>query len=317
MRFLWTLALGLFLLLGAHAQTTERALGRPTTSGMLALEINQTVIGSVRSFSGGLPYGEIAQQRLGPDQLVTKFINGVKYEPLTIQIGMGTASSPAFLEILNSWQKKVFSGAIIQANIDNKVMKRLEFQDAIITEITLPPLNAASRDMFILTVTLQPEITRNIRGDGKSLVLDSRKEKLVTVNNFRVQMEGLDLSRVTRIGALGMRQKAMVSPGRLRNDIITGGNAEYSDLIFTMSEAHADSLEKLFDSTVIQNQRRETDGKLEILGADLKTVMLTISLRNLGIWRLGPLATPEAGRETPPTTEARFYLEGMFVEKGT
>ncbi|MGC4042172.1 MAG: hypothetical protein QM758_00020 [Armatimonas sp.] len=99
MRFLLTLVLGLFFALTAFAQTTQRAL-RPTTysRGVMALELAGVTVGSVRSVAGGAIYGEVVPERLGPDRVIRKHLGAVRFEPITIEIGLDMA--PAFLGLV-------------------------------------------------------------------------------------------------------------------------------------------------------------------------------------------------------------------------
>ena len=67
---------------------------------------------------------------------------------------------------------------------------------------------------------------------------------------------------------------------------------------------------------MIQGKRSASDektGKIEILAADLRTPLFSISLRGLGIFSFAPSAV-EAGKDAPRTVEARLYVESATIE---
>lgn len=86
---------------------------------------------------------------------------------------------------------------------------------------------------------------------------------------------------------------------------------ECGDLVLIAPETGADALQKWFESTVLQEKTDERNGKIELLSPDLKTVLFSITLRGLGVYRLAP----DGGNpDTVRRLEARIYVESATFD---
>lgn len=85
------------------------------------------------------------------------------------------------------------SGAIIYADFNYKALSRLEFQNALITEVGFPALDAASKDAAKMTVTIRPESSSRTFARTKD-PLTARKQKAWLCSNFRVDLGRLQFS---------------------------------------------------------------------------------------------------------------------------
>lgn len=315
MRVLLLLVLAVASSLSARAQDTPRprAINKlGYVSGTASLELNGVPVGALKSVSGGNAVADVVTERPGPSGVAGKHLANVRYEPIVLEVGASMA--PEFWAALQQWPtNKPFNGAVLLGDFNQNIVKRLEFNNAIITEIGLPALDAAGREAFTIQVTLTPSFTKVVAGSGKAPTVGPRT-KTMTVNNFRLTIDGVDTTRVNKIDSFVLKQKVASNPvGEFRLKEPQTAAPEVGDLIFTVPEASASSLEKWFDSFVIQGNREEKAGKIEMLGPDLKTVVFSISLRGLGIYRLAPEAV-EAGKEAPRTIEARLYVESATID---
>lgn len=97
-------------------------------------------------------------------------------------------------------------GAIIYADFNYKPLSRLEFHNALITEVGMPKLDAASKDAAKMTIKIQPETTSQTFARPK-YPLTTRKQKAWLCSNFR-----LDLGGRLSSGASACTQPPMLNP---------------------------------------------------------------------------------------------------------
>ncbi len=322
MRFLIAFVLVASLGLSAWAQgVSSRALAARPQASRAYLELNGIAVGMLKSVSGGNIVADVVAERAGAG----KRLGRVRYEPFVLETG--PAMAPEFWKVLqNGPGPAPLDGAVVLVDFNQKVLKRLEFVNARVTEIALPALDASSKDMASLLVTLVPDMVRALPGSGNAPAFTISKARPMLAGNFRLSIDGLDTARVNKIDALVLKQVA-ASLGnadrrdleqQLKKKVESGERREFapetmapdvSDLVFFASMVGVGSLEKWFESFVVRGNNaasEEKNGKIELLSADLQTVLLTVTLRGLGIYRLAPSG------ET--TQEARLYVESATIE---
>jgi hypothetical protein len=165
-----------------------------------------------------------------------------------------------------------------------------------------------------------------VPGSGSAPAFANSRARPMLASNFRLSIDGLDTSRVNKVDAFVLKQvaaslsnvdrrdleqqlKKKAESGE-RRELAPGATvSDVSDLVFSVLTTSVGSLEKWFDSFVVQGKNaasEERTGKLELLGPDMQTVLLTVTLRGLGIYRLAPSG------ET--SVEARLYVESATIE---
>ncbi|HWI60491.1 MAG TPA: phage tail protein [Symbiobacteriaceae bacterium] len=293
--------------------------GRGYSATKYALELDGVVVGWVTAVEGGGAAGEVVTEKMGPDYLAKKHIGAVKYEEISFKAGAGM--SKAFYQWMQSTVNGRYtrkSGAIIAADYNNRELQRLTFVNAIITEIGMPALDAASKDAASFTIKIAPEMTRRTVSAGTSIrfPIDASKQKKWLPANFRLRIDGLEAasSRVNKIEALTIKQKVTehaVGDGRDYEQEPT--SLEIPNLVITFPESHADEVYKWHEAFVIRGesgQDKEKGGTLEFLSQDLKEVLFTLEFRQLGIFKLTPDKV-EAGGEQIRRVKAEMYCEEM------
>jgi len=296
---------------------------RAYTAGKYALEVGGITAGWIQKFSGGSATAEVVTEKLGIDHLARKHLAGVKYEDIVLEVGTGM--SKGFYEwIKAAWDGKVIrkDGAVIVADHDFKEQSRKTFYRALITETLLPALDAASKDAAKMTVKLTPESVRTITGSGKQTSTPGGKaevQKKWLPANFKLEIPGLDCTRVNKIGELVVKQKVVEhATGELRDYEKEAASLEYGNLAVTMAESHADSWYKWFEEFVIKGncgQDQEKSGSLTYLASDTKTELFRVSFSNLGIFKLAEEHV-EAGSEGIRRVKAELYVEQMQFQYG-
>jgi phage tail-like protein len=298
---------------------------RVYTAGRFAMDLGGTFAGWISSIEGGHATSDVVVEKLGADMIQHKHLAGVKYED--ISVNCGTAMSKAFYSWIQSSLDRKHArndGAIITADYDQKEVSRLNFFGALITEVGFPALDAASKDAAKMTVKFAPEYTRAQAKTGSAISapIGKGEQKKWLPSNFRLKIDGLDQSciKVNKVEALTIKQKVVEDPcGERRDYDKVPASIEYPNLVITCAESHADQLYAWHEDFVIKGnngQDKEKGGTLEYLSADLKTVLFTLTVSGLGIFKLTPEKV-ESGSENIRRVKGEMYCEQITFKEGS
>jgi phage tail-like protein len=298
---------------------------RAYTAGRFALDLEGSFAGWVSSIEGGHATSDVVVEKVGADLIQYKHLAGVKYED--ISVSCGTSMSKAFYTwIQASLDRKHtrHNGAVISADYDQKEVGRMDFFNALITEVGFPALDAASKDAAKMTIKFAPEKTTNKLATGGSVKgeLGKGHQKKWLPANFRLKIDGLDkaCSRVNKIEALTIKQKVVEHAiGDQRDYEKEPASIEYPNLVITCAESHADDLVKWHEDFVVKGnngQDKEKGGTLEYLTPDLSTVLFTLTFSGLGIFKLTPDKF-ESGSENIKRMKAEMYCEQITFNAGS
>ncbi len=234
-----------------------------------------------------------------------KHIGNVKYDDISFKCGTGM--SKAFYEwIQASFDKKHSgrkNGAVVLCDFDYKEVSRLNFFQALTTEIGMPALDAASKDAAKMTIKFKPESVRFSRADsGKDHLkykLDEKIQKKWTSANFRLKIDGFEESSPWSGGPSHgrdepSRQYVKVEPMTMSLKLMED---TYEETKKTGSSAIIPKLTIIFDSTFTQaaaawHDKLMLDRKNNVLPkktgtltylADDKTELFTVDFTPVGI----------------------------------
>jgi hypothetical protein len=117
------------------------------------------------------------------------------------------------------------------------------------------------------------------------------------VSNFRLSIPGLDCTKVSKIDSFTVKPQANV--------------VDFPDFRIELSPVSGATWRDFYRTMVIEGHSTPTDektGTIELLSANLKHVIATISLFNLGIFRLD---------ETPPdpTSGLTRLVANLYCER--
>jgi phage tail-like protein len=253
-------------------------------------------------------------------QVLKKHIGGVKYEDISLECGYGM-SDPFY-----NWMKDCFdrkasrkNGAIIACDFNYRELSRINFFNALITEIGMPALDATSKDAAKMTLKFTPEYTRLSRAAAGQKVIglpiSPKVQKQWLPANFRLRINDLEqaTTRVNKIEALVIKQLMADNPtGTQRDYQKEPAHLEIPNLVFTVAEAYADQIYQWHEDFVIKGNctdDKEKTGTLEFLAMDM-TVLFTLSLDHLGIFKLTP-DKAEANSDQIRRVKAELYCEDM------
>jgi len=273
----------------------------------------------VRSCSGGMVKGAVLGDQAGPVALQFKHIGAVEIDPIQLEIGM-SLSKPVLEWIRDSWRRKFSrrSGSIVHADFNFKSKLEQWFEGALITETKFPTFDGSAKEPAYLGVTLHPETVRNKKGDGSDVKgKHGASQKMWLPSNFRLDIQGIDCTRVNKIDSFAVTQK--VKPlyiGGSRFPELEPTGIEFSNLVVYVAVEHGSDFTDWYESFIVRGNKdtsQERDGFLELLAPDNKTVLFTINLNRLGIHKLS-IEKSEANSESIKRYKVELYLESMDLE---
>lgn len=261
--------------------------------GHFALELDGQAVGSLAAVQGGNVVAEVIEYTSGNDLIAQKSPGGLRYEEISMMTGLGMAP------VLWDWVGHMLDGtpvamdgAIVFADADFNVRRRMEFRDALLTEVKLPALDASNKDAAYMTIKLRPEATVLTPPSGKLANASATKQKLWQVSNFRLKVGDLPCGRVQKIDSLTIKQKITeYREGTERFPRLLPGKLEVPNLGVTFSAMDAGPWQAHFDDFILNENNQEEDelgGTIEYLSPNLKTALATLEFFHLGIFRLAP-----------------------------
>jgi hypothetical protein len=282
------------------------------------LEFAGALAGHMLNASGGTPFAEVIEERFGPDRIVRKHITNLHYNDIKVSFGPNT--NKRLLEWIEGSVKGKLAkdqirqnGALLRFDFNQKEVARLEFQNAIFTELTIPAVDASSKQHVLFELAMTPESTKRVPPKETKLPQQPSKRDSYLAAHFKIDIPPFteECSRVTKVDAITIKQK--VARDRLaeeREHAVEPGSLEYSHLAISLPESRADRFYKWFEDFVIKGnngQDMEKNGKLEFLSQDLKKVLFTLNLNYMGIFKIEPV------REDEP--ELRRVKVEMYVQE--
>jgi hypothetical protein len=261
------------------------------STGHCVLELEGHTAGLLKEFHGGVVSAPVIEDGGAPGPFVKKRIGRPVYEDLVLELGL-PMSRALYDWIQGSWERRAErrSGAIVLCDENMEARSRLVFREAMLTEATLPPCDTASNDPGYLTLRLASQHLHTERAIGHVNLVVGTRSKAWIPSNFRLSVDGLDCSRISRISPLSVKQRAHPDPtGNVRESVHGSGRVDFSNLRVSLPEPNAEGwIEWHHDFVVRGNSgpERERNGTLEFLAPNLQDVLIKVQLSNLGIFRL-------------------------------
>jgi hypothetical protein len=294
---------------GARSYTVENFM----------LDLDGAACGFVRSVGGGDTVAEVVEVPVAGSIAPAKHIAAPAVEDFVVEIGFGM-SSAVYDWIAASWTGASArkDGSIVEADATLTARSERQFAAALLTETAFPALDAASKEAAYLTIRFAPESTRTRKATGKlSAPAGKQQQKLFQASNFRLELAGLDCSKVTRIDPFAVRQTVVSDQiGDARDYVKQPGRLEFPNLRVTIAETGAATWEAWFESFVVKgldDDSREKHGAIVLLGPDLKAELARVELSNVGIFALRhPVRV--AHDESIRRVVAELYCERMELK---
>jgi len=291
---------------------------RAYVAGKFALELDGQAGGFVNSVEGGAAVGEVANTLVAQNPYPTKHLVNLRYEPIAVEFGAGM--SKAWYDWISAsldMKIQARNGAVMALDSNYVEQSRLNFMNALITEISFPPLDAASKDAARIAVKLAPGATQQRAGSKAVVGGMSLKQKQWLPANFRLFIQGLEQAtkRVNKLEALTIKFKTpSAQVGQFREAQKEPVVIEIPNLIITIPEIDAGPFYQWHEDFVIKGNNgpdRERPGVLEWLTPAVvtgPTVLGSLQFFNLGIFKIAPEKF-EAGAEAIRRVKVEMYCE--------
>ena len=295
-------------------------VARSYVAGNFQLVLDGVKTGFLKSMDGGAIVAEVVSEAVGTSYFSKKHLGRVSYSPFVVEFGLSMTKN-VYEWINASWTGNAMSkdGAIILADHNLVAVGQREFSSALITEVGFPALDGAAKDAAYFTLKFAPEYTRTTKASGKAAGPAKVNQKLWLSSNFRLAIDGLDCTRVSRVDSFTVRQPIVTEQiGEVRDYLKVPGRLEFPNLKIRLAEASADSWQAWFDDFVIKgnnDESKEKNGSISLLAPDLSEELMRIDLFNVGIFEIGSDKV-EANADTVATVTAQLYCERMELRVG-
>lgn len=285
------------------------ALARGTSGAAgIVLLLGGAPAGNVRATAGGSAVGVVVSEAVGSGA-PNKHIAGVAYEPIELEVDLSLERS--FYDWVNAaWRgsQQPRSGSLLLLDINRNVKHSRDFQNALVTETTLSACDASSKAPGTLTLALAPERVTSAPASAKATAPSAGRAKSWIASNFRLEIDGLDTARVSRVSPVHVKMALAASLG-VRDRAPQVAKLEIDNLKIRLSESGAESWRQWHDDFVVKgnaSDKNERSGRLVLLGPSLKDELAEVRLHNLGIVALRSL--DEGGVSQ---IEAELYVERL------
>ncbi len=297
------------------------AISRPYAGANYQLQLEGEPAASLKSFTGGGGSGKVVTTdfpRLGVD----KALVDPRFDDIQIQMGLNMSKAAG------QWVMDAFNGkaavtggkdgsvAVLDHNFN--VKQRVDFSEALITEISFPALDSAKREPGYLGVTLSPgSVQLDLQGGGELGSMGLGKQKTWQTSNFRVKLGGLPCDRIAKIESFKIKQELReVTHGEDRFTEVTPGRVEYPNLVFAISAVSLPDWAAWYEKFLVDGQNEdsdELDGAIELLSTDLKKVLGKIELQGVGLKGFNPFVNANANSEAAAQFTVELYVEQMTL----
>lgn len=310
-------ALSLLGMLAALFSPLRATAAASYSASTYVFELNGKPVAYLSSFEGGEASGQVISQPAGPAQFPNKVLGETRYKDWTVKLDMAPEG-----ELLNWVEASLHSNfyaahaGIVILDPHGNEMRRATLFNAVISEISIPALDKTSREKLQLTLKLRPSYVKWQKGGARYAGLERAvNQSRMLKSNFRLEIDGLDMSRAIGVGALTVKRK-LQERGEFREYEHDFAGREVSNLSVAMPEAASGGLIEWHQDFVLSgnsSDAKERKGSITLLAPDLRTPLLTIGLDHLGIYSLD-YGLGGSGGDSRPTFKAGLYVEGISFD---
>lgn len=263
---------------------------RSYAAGHFGLELDGSKISAyIKTVEGGFAKAAVVDEAMGPDVYHAKHLSVREIEPFTVELGL-SGSKSMLLWIQESWNKKFTrrNGQVSHGDFNKFGQFEHSFKQALIMETGFPPLDGSSPQPSYLKVKFLPEEieTKQVQS-ARLLAGPSPKQKEWHNSNFRITIDGVDVSKGSKVDGFTIKQgvKAMHT-GRQLFPELEPTKIEFPDLSIYLSLAFAKPMMAWYDKAVrtgAKDPSEEKTGSIEFLTPNRREVIFTVKLFEIGI----------------------------------
>lgn len=261
---------------------------RAVTGAVMNLQLGGTSL-PVASLAGGSTYAPVLTEKTTGPTSPKKHLGPPQVDPVVAQVGLDlppTLASWIDASWTGSAQPK--DGSITLCDSNLRPIEERQLSSTALTEVAFPALDARSKEVGRLTLTLQPQSARTVSGSQcKGADAASKaKAKHWLPSNFRVDLTGLDTRGVVRIEPFSVKSTAQgASPRGQRAQ----SPAQIPDLRLTIARSKSEAFQSWHDDFVVEGNNgddKEKAGAIVLLDATLSKELARISLEHVGVFGL-------------------------------
>jgi hypothetical protein len=246
----------------------------------------------VTSPSGGYPKADVSTKfpvAGGPPQ---RRISSFAYTNLQFELGLDVGTP--ILNWVNAALKGepvAKSGTLIELDDKRRATSYLDFTDGVIESFVFPGLDGASKALNTFSLEASISESRIRPGDLAPVHLPG-KPKPFLASNFRLTVDGLPTTRVRSIEPLSFHR--------------TDSGVVPTDLVATISNTDVEPWRAWAEDFIVNGnngQDKEKQGSIEVLSPNIADVLVTLSIKQIGILELAPIDVSPRGHR------ASMYFE--------
>jgi hypothetical protein len=288
---------------------------RGFVSGKFAIDLDGVSAGWLQDTAGGGVVADVVNEKISAASFTKKHIGQPKYEDIAVQVGF--SMSKAFYDwFAASWKMNYArkDGSITAADFNLEARQERQFFNALITEVGIPACDGSSKEPAYLTIKFAPEYTRTRKASGKVQSPLSTNQKMWLPSNFRLEIDGLDCTKVNKVDAFTIKQTVATDDvGDQRDPNREPSGVEFPNLRVTFASSSGQTWADWYDDFVIKGNAfdsQEKSGRLLFLTPNLQGALAEITFFNMGIYALqdgvfDPVDEPSA------RMRAELYVERM------
>jgi len=250
-------------------RTTNASRLAVELAGTLAAQVNSLQLPGYRVEQVVVPTGPNASARLGANVEITPL-------DATFALTQSNALTEWALSLPRGRSAQPLDGAALVFDFNNKLTRRVEWTQALVTALRLPELDAASKATFSVGITWLPSTVTYAKASGAVVPLPpvSKTKKAPLLSNFRVLGLPFDGKLVTRITLPAVTATlAAQRPGYAQVDL---GEVKLVMAARSRDEALAWVQKVVDDGQIADHEYLNLN--IELLDAALKNVLLTVQL---------------------------------------
>jgi hypothetical protein len=289
---------------------------RAYTSGRFMLDVDGFNVGFLKKFSGLAMEADIVTNDLGPDNRQKKHVSNVKWTPAKATVGIGMGKG------MYDWIKAAFdkgyvrkNGRFVAADFNYKAQSELSFEEALITEVTIPKLDGSSKDGAYFDIGFEAEKVRWVKAGGEDIRGKiGPKQKAWLCSNFRVEIGGLPCDRIATVDSFTWKCAVATDMiGIFVENVKCPAKVTVPDLKLGISYVDHDAWAQAAKKWFIDGDRREEHeltGRIVFLGPNMKDELGEVALENIGFKKFSD-EDAEANSEKIKRFNVELYVEKM------